>query len=414
MAANIQFLRSTVPHLRPYPHDLSLGTPMVNVHDADPGLYFRSSNGNLLKVGPTHVSSNPPNVLPPGGQNHALCVGEQWLNTLDSEHPKLLTWNGTIWVEPVNTNLVYVQEAVPRSTSVVDGALWFKPSTRELFLRESDTWTDIQRAPHAPLKAIQFNKENEFHGDSRFTYDDALNQLTLGTILFPNGEVFGGVAGPESAIQFKFNNEFSGSPELTYNPAGKIFSVLGNVVLGNPVALPAQTITLSGVIELNGATTIGVNPADTLTVKVNSSFENNVSIGTDSNSTLEVHATSTFNNNVTVGDNAADIFTSVGVARLNSRVEIGLDDSTETVINSKSFIEGDCQLGNNATLSQWYIEKLSNTKITSPQIGQILVHGPGNKWYNEAPGAGPYGNVVEEAPMDGQKYVRQNGAWVVA
>ena len=71
-------------------------------------------------------------------------------------------------------------------------------------------------------------------------------------------------------------------------------------------------------------------------------------------------------------------------------------------------------LDNSATLEQWYLERLSNAVITTPQVGDILVHGPGNKWYNEAPGAGPYGNVVEEAPMDGQRYVRQNGAWVVA
>ena len=52
MATNIQFLRSTTKGLRPDPTRLSLGTPMVNVHPDDPGLYFRLSNA----VSYTHLT----------------------------------------------------------------------------------------------------------------------------------------------------------------------------------------------------------------------------------------------------------------------------------------------------------------------------------------------------------------------
>ena len=411
MAANIQFLRSTVPHLRPYPNDLSLGTPMVNVNDNDPGLYFRSSGGNLLKVGPVHVGADPSNLLPPGGANTSLCVGEQWLDTSNTERPRLLTWDGGVWRETKSVdNLVYVQESAPTGLEVVDSTFWFKPSTRELFLRENNTWIDIQRAPYGNQGEVQYNNGDEFHASPNFKYDGPLNQLSLGSILFPDGEIFNGSAGNNTEIQFKQNGEFGSSAEFTYEPVGKIFTVLGNTVLGDPTALPAHTTTLNGAITLNGDTEV----SGAFTAKSTLTFEGDTVIGTDSSSTLEVHSTSIFNNNVTVGDNVADIFTSVGVARLNSRVEIGLNDTTELVVNSRSFIKAECELGVNATLSQWYIEKLSNSEITSPQIGDVLVHGPGNKWYNEAPGAGPYGNMVEEAPMDGQKYVRQNGSWVVA
>lgn len=415
MAANIQFLRSTVPYLRPNPIDLSLGTPMVNVNETDPGLFFRTADGGLIKIGPTHVGFDPPNLIPPSGANPALCVGEQWLDVSDHSRPKHFVWDGASWLEPTNTGLVYVQDAEPKATSVVDNAFWFKPTTRELLLRHNDTWIDIQRAPYGNQGEIQYNDGDEFHASSKFKYDETLNQLTLGSILFPDGKIFDGVHGSQDQIQYNLNNEFSSSPEFTYSPAGKLFTVLGSAIIGNAAALPPHTISLNGTLGVNGDTTIdgnvqlGVNSSQTLTIKSTVTLETDLVINT--NLTCN---NLTCNNDATVGSSDGDIFTSNGISRLNGRVEIGLDASRHLIIKSESFFEGDVELATGATLSQWYIEKLSNVQITSPQIGQILVHGPGNKWYNEAPGAGPYGNVVEEAPLDGQKYVRQNGAWVVA
>ena len=63
MTTAIQFLRSNVPGLRPNPLTLSDGMPMVNYNPSDPGLYFRSNDNTLLKIGPIQYSPNPPTSM---------------------------------------------------------------------------------------------------------------------------------------------------------------------------------------------------------------------------------------------------------------------------------------------------------------------------------------------------------------
>ena len=147
-----------------------------------------------------------------------------------------------------------------------------------------------------------------------------------------------------------------------------------------------------------------------------SMFYADVTIGTgDGGSKLQIQCPAELDMATTIGKpGESEMLTINSTVTTTNAMLIGTDNSHEVVVGSQLHLLDSVTLDNGATLNQWYIERLSNVEMTTPHVGHILVHGPGNKWYNEAPGAGPYGNVVEEAPMDGQKYVRQNGAWVVA
>ena len=97
MATAIQFLRSSTPRLRPNPADLASGMPMVNIAPEEPGLYFKTSDSKLFKVGPTFIGTVPPNDGATGFAGNT--IGEQWLDVTDTAAPILKIWDGIAWLE---------------------------------------------------------------------------------------------------------------------------------------------------------------------------------------------------------------------------------------------------------------------------------------------------------------------------
>ena len=60
----IQNLRSSQAHRRAIPTLLSAGQICINTNEASPGLFFKDSNGDLVKVGPVHIGTSAPNSSP--------------------------------------------------------------------------------------------------------------------------------------------------------------------------------------------------------------------------------------------------------------------------------------------------------------------------------------------------------------
>ena len=60
----LQHLRSGTANKRPIPAAMSDGQLAVNTNLASPGLFFKDSNGDLVKVGPVHIGSTAPNASP--------------------------------------------------------------------------------------------------------------------------------------------------------------------------------------------------------------------------------------------------------------------------------------------------------------------------------------------------------------
>ncbi len=99
MTTNIQLLRSSIAGKRPAPAPLLDGQVAVNLNTSEPGMYFKLTNGELTKVGPTAISTDgtSPNSSPAGSTGNA--VGEQWLDGRTAfNSPVLKVFNGAAWV----------------------------------------------------------------------------------------------------------------------------------------------------------------------------------------------------------------------------------------------------------------------------------------------------------------------------
>jgi hypothetical protein len=92
----LQHLRSSTANKRPVPGNMSDGQLGVNTNSASPGLFFKDSNANLVKVGPVHVGTTAPNASPAVGGTAGNSVGEQWLDTSSSRYVFKI-WDGSAW-----------------------------------------------------------------------------------------------------------------------------------------------------------------------------------------------------------------------------------------------------------------------------------------------------------------------------
>ena len=92
----LQHLRSSTANKRPTPAGMSDGQLALNTNNASPGLFFKDSNGALVKVGPVHVGTTAPNATPGAGGSSGNAIGEQWLDTTGGTYV-FKTWDGSAW-----------------------------------------------------------------------------------------------------------------------------------------------------------------------------------------------------------------------------------------------------------------------------------------------------------------------------
>ena len=97
MASSIQLLRSTNAQERPFPGNLLEGQPAINLNSEEPGLFFKVTDGSMVKIGPVAITSDgsPPNNDPAGLAGN--CVGELWLDKSLSP-PRLKVFDGATWI----------------------------------------------------------------------------------------------------------------------------------------------------------------------------------------------------------------------------------------------------------------------------------------------------------------------------
>jgi len=92
----LQHLRSSTADKRPTPGAMSDGQLAMNTNLASPGLFFKDSNGDSVKIGPVHVGTTAPNATPGAGGQAGNSKGEQWLDTSSSRYVFKI-WDGTAW-----------------------------------------------------------------------------------------------------------------------------------------------------------------------------------------------------------------------------------------------------------------------------------------------------------------------------
>ena len=94
MTYTVQHKRSAEENRRPRPSQLADGQLALNITDSSPGLFFSTVRGDLVKIGPAHISKKAPS--PTNWGNKA--IGELWVDTTkDSKVAKF--WTGMEWVD---------------------------------------------------------------------------------------------------------------------------------------------------------------------------------------------------------------------------------------------------------------------------------------------------------------------------
>ena len=122
----LQHLRSSTADKRPTPAAMSDGQLALNTNLASPGLFFKDSNGDSVKIGPVHVGTTAPNATPGAGGQAGNSKGEAWLDTT-AANPILKVWNGSAFVavQPVGTGTVVstTDSGTVTSTMILDGTI---------------------------------------------------------------------------------------------------------------------------------------------------------------------------------------------------------------------------------------------------------------------------------------------------
>jgi hypothetical protein len=84
MASTVRHLRSSIANKRPTASGLADGQLAVNTASGTPGLFLKSSNNTIVKVGPAHVGTSAPNATPAGSAGNS--AGELWINNSTTIH----------------------------------------------------------------------------------------------------------------------------------------------------------------------------------------------------------------------------------------------------------------------------------------------------------------------------------------
>ena len=144
--ANILLKRSADDPKRPIPNSLEFGELTVNYGANEPGVYFRTANDNLSKVGSCFVGAAAPNSSPTLGGLTGNTVGEFWLDT-SSSIPSLKVWTGSVWLPIGEGN--FASNLIVGTTSpgirldgnpLQDVDLWWNNVTFILYIRIGPNW----------------------------------------------------------------------------------------------------------------------------------------------------------------------------------------------------------------------------------------------------------------------------------
>lgn len=97
---NIQILRSAVPYKRPDPSFLLDGQLALNHKSEEPGLFTKLQNGDMIKLGPTAITTNgdAPNANPDPAGVAGNLVAEKWFDARPEFYSGVeRIWDGTQW-----------------------------------------------------------------------------------------------------------------------------------------------------------------------------------------------------------------------------------------------------------------------------------------------------------------------------
>lgn len=195
----LQHLRSSTAHKRPIPTVMSAGQIAINTNEASPALFFKDSNGDLVKVGPVHVGTSAPNSSPASVAATALVTGTvyQILTVGDSDFTLVGAASNTVGTIFTATGTTTGTGTVSGQQGVEKGEMWLDTTGGTYVLKiydgtdwrsESGTFVDVS-GDTMTGDLVMNNADIVFEGS---TADDFETTLTVTdptadrTITLPN------------------------------------------------------------------------------------------------------------------------------------------------------------------------------------------------------------------------------------
>ena len=188
MAGVLQHLRSSTLNKRPNPSSMVDGQVAINYASGAPGMFFKDSNGALVKVGPVHVGSGAPNAVPASGGTAGNSLGEQWLDTSGGTYVFKI-WDGSAWRSEAGEFVNVTGDTMTGALGIIAGSA----SSPSLFF-SGDTNTGLY-SPGADQVAISTNGTGRLFVDAsgRVGVNNASPAAGFGTgvgSLDVNGPIF--------------------------------------------------------------------------------------------------------------------------------------------------------------------------------------------------------------------------------
>jgi len=143
----IQLKRSSTANKRPIPSLLSAGEPAINTNEASPALFFKDTNGNLVKVGPVHIGNSAPNSSPASTAATALIAGTtyQILTVGSTDFTSVGSSNNNVGTIFQATGAATGSGTVSGQQGVEKGEEWLDTSTTpsKLKIYDGSAWVEI-------------------------------------------------------------------------------------------------------------------------------------------------------------------------------------------------------------------------------------------------------------------------------
>jgi hypothetical protein len=314
----LQHLRSSTANKRPTPGAMSDGQLALNTNLASPGLFFKDSNGDSVKIGPVHVGTTAPNVTPGAGGQAGNSKGEAWLDT-SAANPILKVFNGSAFVavQPVGTGTVVstTDTGTVTSTMILDGTILNADINASAAIVDTklDTIATAGKVSGTAITSGNISTSGSFTSTSTVT----------GTNLIPTGS---GV--PTNGIYLPAAN----SVAVATNGAGRLFiDASGNVGIGSS----------SPNTRLEVASSISTVPAaEDFTTTVgyfNNTYDNGTN-GTTAYTVLRLRRDGvtgvSYGNSADFGIARYEAVGSNSRSRLDIRLGHGLTNTTDTTVMS--------------------------------------------------------------------------------
>lgn len=166
--SRIQLRSDQTPGYRPLPADLLVGELLVNNEASDPGVYYKITSNQTIKLGPCYVGATPPNnpQLAASAQtglliNPQFSKGELWLDNSSSVNI-LKLWDGSEWIEAGRS--LNEESALTSKTIIIKPVEGQQTSLLSIF-----DINNIESVVVAADGSAEFSKPVEFSDDVVFS-----------------------------------------------------------------------------------------------------------------------------------------------------------------------------------------------------------------------------------------------------